>query len=146
MSCIDQLVEGIETASASETEDWAAKLAPLIPENRVLAMHGDLGAGKTTFIKGLAKAWGISEPVTSPTFNLYTVYEGSRQLIHLDAYRLGSADDLDALMIQDFMRSPWCFAVEWPEHIEGALPDNAWRLHLDISASGKHRVRLVRNT
>ncbi|MGB1127824.1 MAG: tRNA (adenosine(37)-N6)-threonylcarbamoyltransferase complex ATPase subunit type 1 TsaE [Opitutales bacterium] len=143
MALIDQLIAGVETKSAEETEALAGGLAGLIPQDTVLALRGDLGAGKTTFIRGLARAWGITEPVTSPTFNLYTIYEGSRQLIHLDAYRLGSSDDLDALMIEDFMRSPWCFAVEWPERIEGALPESAWLLDLEIADRGTHNIRLA---
>ncbi|MFU8848108.1 MAG: tRNA (adenosine(37)-N6)-threonylcarbamoyltransferase complex ATPase subunit type 1 TsaE [Opitutales bacterium] len=142
MNLIDQLHQGIETSSPEATEALAAQLAAQIPEDCVLALHGDLGAGKTTFIRGLARAWEISEPVTSPTFNLFSIYAGRRQLIHLDAYRLASADDLDALMIEDFMRSPWCFAIEWPERIPEAIPENAWHLHLDISSEGKHSIRL----
>ena len=143
MGLTEKLRAGVDTASAEETEALAGELAGILPEDTVLALHGDLGAGKTTFIRGLARAWAITEPVTSPTFNLYTIYEGSRQLIHLDAYRLASSDDLDALMIHDFMQSPWCFAVEWPERIEGALPETAWQLYLEIAADGKHRIRLV---
>lgn len=142
MSLIERLIDGVETSSAEQTEALAGELARVLPEDSTIALHGDLGAGKTTFIRGLARAWNISEPVTSPTFNLYTIYEGDRQLIHLDAYRLGSADDLDALMIQDFMRRPWCFAVEWPERICGALPDEAWQLYLEITGENQHRIRL----
>lgn len=142
MSIIEKLTAGVETASAKETETLAGELARVLPEDSTIALHGDLGAGKTTFIRGLARAWDISEPVTSPTFNLYTIYEGWRQLIHLDAYRLGSVDDLDALMIEDFMRSPWCFAVEWPERISGAIPEDAWHLYLEINSEDKHLIRL----
>ena len=138
----DQLMAGVATSSAAETESLASALARSLPADTLLALHGDLGAGKTTFIRGLARAWAITEPVTSPTFNLYTIYNGSRQLIHLDAYRLGSAEDLDALMIQDFMRSPWCFAIEWPERIHAAIPDDAWHLYLEITDLGKHHLRL----
>lgn len=144
MSPIDQLRAGITTSTASETEKLAGSFARAFPVDTMLALHGDLGAGKTTFIRGLARAWEITEPVTSPTFNLYTIYEGSRQLIHLDAYRLGTAGDLDALMIQDFMRSPWCFAVEWPERIGGAIPGDAWHLYLDITHEDRHRIQLQR--
>lgn len=142
MSIIEKLTAGIETTSPEETEALASELSKYIPVDGTLALHGDLGAGKTTLIRGLARGWGITEPVTSPTFNLYTIYQGERQIIHLDAYRLGSADDLDALMIEDFMRSPWCFAVEWPERIPGAIPDNAWHLYLEITKDGKHRIRM----
>ncbi len=144
MSILEQLSGGITTTTAAETEALAGALAGLLPADRILALHGDLGAGKTTFIRGLARAWAIDEPVTSPTFNLYSIYQGSRQLIHLDAYRLSSADDLDALMIQDFMRSPWCFAIEWPERISAAIPDDAWQLYLEITPDRRHCIRLQR--
>ena len=98
MSTLEKLTAGVETTSAAETEALAGELALVLPEDSVLALHGELGAGKTTFIRGLARGWGIREAVTSPTFNLFTIYEGTRQLVHLDAYRLGSAHDLDALI------------------------------------------------
>ena len=113
-----------------------------MPVDTVLALHGDLGVGKTTFVRGLARAWGIQEAVTSPTFNLYTIYKGDRQLIHLDAYRLDSGTDLDALMIEDFLQTPWCFAVEWPEHIPDALPQDAWHFYLTINEDQSHQIRL----
>lgn len=139
---LQQLRQGIITTSADETEQIARAFAALVPEDQVLAFHGDLGAGKTTFIRGLARAWDIVEPVTSPTFNLYTLYQGSRQLVHLDAYRLSAGSDLDALMIDDFLAPPWCLAVEWPERIAESLPDDAWHLHLDIDADNAHSIRL----
>ena len=139
---LQQLRRGILTSSAAETEEIARAFAALLPEDQVLALHGDLGAGKTSFIRGLARAWEITEPVTSPTFNLYTLYRGSRQLVHLDAYRLASGADLDALMIDDFLTPPWCLAVEWPERIADCLPDDAWHLFLDIDADTRHRIRL----
>ena len=114
---LQQLRQGVVTTCAADTERIAGAFASLVPENQVLALHGDLGAGKTTFIRGLARTWNIVEPVTSPTFNLYTLYQGSRQLVHLDAYRLASGADLDALMIDDFLAPPWCLAVEWPDRI-----------------------------
>lgn len=139
---LEQLRAGITTHSAEETEALAGQLAGLLPENHVLALHGDLGAGKTTFIRGLARGWDIHEPVTSPTFNLYTLYQGTRQLVHLDAYRLESGADLDALMIDDFLREPWCFAVEWPERIADSIPADAWHLHLHINEAHEHCIRL----
>jgi tRNA threonylcarbamoyladenosine biosynthesis protein TsaE len=140
---LSELQHGICSHSASETETWAAKLATKLPPDSVVALHGDLGAGKTTFVRGLARAWGIDEAVTSPTFNLYTIYRGEeRQLIHLDAYRLESGADLDALMIEDFLQSPWCFAVEWPECIPDALPENTWHLFLTILDDQSHHIRL----
>ena len=139
---IQQLTAGVRSGSAAETEALAARLGAVLPADSVLALHGDLGAGKTTFVRGLARAWGIEEAVTSPTFNLYTIYNGDRQLIHLDAYRLESSADLDTLMIEDFLKSPWCFAVEWPERIPDALPEDALHLYLTINEDQSHQIRL----
>lgn len=139
---IEALKKGLRSQSAEETESIAARLASTVPADSVIALHGDLGAGKTTFVRGLARAWGISEAVTSPTFNLYTIYKGERQLIHLDAYRMESGADLDALMIEDFLQSPWCFAVEWPERIPDALPEDTLHLDLSINADQSHQIKL----
>ena len=137
-----KLIAGICSRSAAETERIAAKIGAILPVDTVLALHGDLGVGKTTFVRGLARAWGIQEAITSPTFNLYTIYKGDRQLIHLDAYRLGSSADLDALMIEDFLHPPWCFAVEWPERIPDTLPVGAWHFYLTINEDQSHQIRL----
>ena len=137
-----KLVAGICSRSAVETEGLAGKIGKILPINTILALHGNLGAGKTTFVRGLARALGIQETITSPTFNLYTIYKGYRQLIHLDAYRLASGADLDALMIEDFLQPPWCFAVEWPERILDALPEDAWHLYFTINKDQSHQIRL----
>lgn len=139
---LHRLEQGVKTETTGETIRIAQDLAAFIPENQIIALHGDLGTGKTTFIKGLARAWKISEPVTSPTFNLYTLHQGIRQLIHLDAYRLSSGADLDALMIDDFLSPPWCLAIEWAERILEELPENAWHLYLSIDSDKKHCIRL----
>jgi len=121
---------GWAAASPLETEAAGAALAAILPPDTVLALHGDLGAGKTTFVRGLARAWDETKPVTSPTFNYFFIYRGHRQLIHLDAYRLARPEDYDSLLIEEFLESPWCLAVEWPENLGGRLPQNAWHLFL----------------
>ena len=139
---LNRLRDGVTTTSALATEQLAAEFARCLPLDAVLALHGDLGAGKTTFIRGMARAWEIHEAVTSPTFNLYSVYQGTRQLIHLDAYRLEEGADLEALMIEDFLQPPWCLAVEWPERIAESLPDDTWHLYLTIDQQSNHCIRL----
>lgn len=138
----DKLRAGVETASATATQRIARALGEALPPDATLALHGDLGSGKTTFVAGLAGAWHIAGPVTSPTFNLFTFYKGDRMLIHLDAYRLRRAEDMDALMIEEFMKSPWCMAIEWPENIEGWLPDGTLHLDLKDMGKGKRTIRL----
>lgn len=131
-----------ETASLEETWELAAAIAAILPADLTLALHGDLGAGKTAFVKGLAKAWGIREPVTSPTFNLMNLYQGQRQLVHIDAYRLDSPDAWHELMVEDFLSSPWCLAIEWPDHISNAWPGPTWPLHFKRLPNGKHQLTL----
>lgn len=134
--------------SVEKTAAAAARVAELLPADAdcTLALHGTLGAGKTTFVSGLARALGVRQPVTSPSYNIYAVYEGrSRQLIHMDAYRLTSPDAVDALMLEEFMRSPWVWVVEWPEKIGDALPPDTVHLDFEILSAGTHRFRVRGN-
>jgi tRNA threonylcarbamoyladenosine biosynthesis protein TsaE len=138
-----ELNRGITTTSAEETRSRASQLAAELPTDTVLALHGDLGVGKTTFVQGLASGLGITEPVTSPTFNLYTLHEGPQgRLLHLDAYRLEGAAQVEALMLEDFLVSPWIAAIEWPEKIADWLPAGTWHLDLGITNDEAHTIRL----
>ena len=143
MSIFAKLSAGVTTSSAAESQAIATELAAALPETCTLALHGDLGAGKTTFVQGLARGFGITQPVTSPTFNLYTVHRGpARSLVHLDAYRLETAAQVDALLIEEFLNPPWCLAVEWPERVADWLPPGTLHLDLGITAGEQHTIRL----
>ena len=142
----DKLRAGVTTASAAETQAVAAELAGALPPDATLALHGDLGVGKTTFVQGLARGFGITGPVTSPTFNIYTLHHareaGGRTLVHLDAYRLDRPQQVEDLLLEDFLVSPWCLAVEWPEKIPGWLPPGALHLDLGIAPDERHTLQL----
>jgi tRNA threonylcarbamoyladenosine biosynthesis protein TsaE len=139
----DRLRAGVATKSAEETRSLAAEWARSLPADATVALHGDLGAGKTTWVQGMALGFGVAGPVTSPTFTIYTLHQGTeRMLAHLDAYRLGSAREAQELLIEEFLRSPWCLAVEWPDRVPGWIPADAWHLDLDIQPDGRHSVRL----
>jgi tRNA threonylcarbamoyladenosine biosynthesis protein TsaE len=79
---------GLVTRSGEETERAAEAFAALLPPDTVLALEGDLGAGKTTFVRGLVRGLGVTGDITSPSFALLNVYDGHRQVFHVDAYRL----------------------------------------------------------
>lgn len=143
MNILAELERGVATQSPDEMRTVAARFAAVCPENATLALRGDLGAGKTVFVKGLAEAWEIAETVTSPTFNIFSFYEGKRNLLHLDAYRLQSPEAMEPLMVEEFLKPPYCLAVEWPEKIEGWLPPNSWKLDFSIANDGSHLVRLI---
>lgn len=144
MSIFDQLREGITTRDPTATRAIAAEFARALPPGTVLALHGDLGVGKTTFVQGLASGLGITAPVTSPTFNLFTLHRGKVNLVHLDAYRLGSAREFEALLVDEFLSPPWIFAVEWPERIAEAIPPDALHLELRIQPDQNHHLLLRR--
>lgn len=137
-----RLRAGVVTASADETQALAAAWAAELPPTVTLALHGDLGSGKTTFVQGLAAGWGIQERVTSPTFTVYNLHRGTRLLAHVDAYRLTSAQQLEELMLADFLLPPYCLAIEWPEHVSDWLPPGTVHLELSLQPDGRHRIRV----
>lgn len=138
----DRLRHGVVTTSADETRALAAEFGAALPRDTALALHGDLGVGKTTFVQGLAHGLGIRDAVTSPTFNIFTLHRGPTNLLHLDAYRLETAQQVEDLLLGDFMVSPWCLAVEWPDKIADWLPPDTWHLELGITADEHHTLLL----
>lgn len=145
MNIFDQLRAGALTRSAEEMRGIADALARQLAPDVTLALHGNLGVGKTTFVQGLARGFGIKDAVTSPTFNIYTVHRspGTRTLLHLDAYRLESSKEVDDLLLDEFLVSPWCLAVEWPEKIVEWLPQQRIDLVFSIDAQQRHGVLMV---
>ncbi len=143
MSICAKLKQGITTESAEQTRSLAAELATALPPDTTLALHGDMGVGKTTFVQGLAQGLGVHEHVTSPTFAIYSVYQGTmKKLIHLDAYRLEKEAQVESLLLDEFLVSPYVLAVEWPEKTGTWLPKDAWHLTLAIVDGDKHRLVL----
>lgn len=143
MTIFEKLRAGVITASAAETQKLARAFAAALPPDRALALHGDLGVGKTTFVQGLARGFGVTDPVTSPTFNIYTIHRGpARTLVHLDAYRLENARQVEDLLLEDFLVTPWCLAIEWPEKVADWLPAGILHLDLGITADQHHSLRL----
>lgn len=143
MNICDRLRAGVTTESAAATRALAAEFAATLPPDTTLALHGDMGVGKTTFVQGLAQGLGVAEAVTSPTFAIYSVYRGAgRTLLHLDAYRLEQERQVEGLLLDEFLVNPWVMAVEWPEKIAGWLPAGTRHLTLSIVDGDRHHVRL----
>ena len=144
MTVLEELAAGVTTATTEQTEGLGIRIARGIPDNVAVALTGDLGSGKTTLVRGIARGLGITRAVTSPTYNIYTIYRGKRQLVHMDAYRLSSPHDLDSLGIDELLTRPFLMAVEWPEHIPGFLEDyRVYALKLSLAADGRHEIKLV---
>lgn len=143
MNILERLKAGILSTSDAETENLARTLASQVTEDLTLALYGELGAGKTTFIRGLASAWNINEPVTSPTYNILAIYRGDITFLHLDAFRLENQSEIEDLMIDEFLSSPYCLAIEWPENLENWLSDTCWKLKLEIRDETKRFIQML---
>ena len=114
----------ITTHSADETQALGQKLASRLAPGDVVAYFGDLGAGKTSFTRGLAQGLGITDPVTSPTYTIVNEYLSGRiPLFHFDMYRLSSSDELFDIGWEDYLSRGGVCAVEWSENVEDALQD-----------------------
>jgi tRNA threonylcarbamoyladenosine biosynthesis protein TsaE len=131
--------ETLHSSSEQETRAIAARLAAELRTGAILLLSGDLGAGKTAFVRGLAEGLGLDgSEVTSPTFTLVHEYRGGRlPLIHVDLYRLETAE-LDEIGLDDDLAAAGVVAVEWPERLTRPLP-GATRIRIE-DAGGDERV------
>ena len=111
----------IITNSELETEQAGADFAAQVPDGAVVAMYGDLGAGKTAFVRGMARGMGLDCRVSSPTFTIVNEYLGQRELIHFDMYRLSDADELFDIGWEDYLNRGAVCAVEWSEKVQDAF-------------------------
>jgi tRNA threonylcarbamoyladenosine biosynthesis protein TsaE len=122
------------TKTAEETMSLAEKLGTILQPGDVLTLAGDLGAGKTTFTKGLAKGLGITRTVNSPTFTIIKEYKGRIPLYHMDVYRLEDSDE--DLGFEEYFSGDGVCVVEWAVFIEDYLPEE--RMELVISHKGEN--------
>ena len=129
------------TNSPEETEALGEMLAGRLEPGTVIAFTGDLGAGKTAFVRGLARGLGITERVTSPTFTIVNEYEGGRlPLFHFDMYRLGSADELFDIGWEDYLARGGVCAVEWSENVADALDNDCLRVDIRRGEDDDQRI------
>ncbi len=129
---------GLRSSSPEETEAIAGHFASIIPSDCFVALIGNLGAGKTTFVKALAKALGVPARVKSPSFNICLFYNipSGGSFVHVDAYRLDSSEQFDALLLDEIAPSPKILCVEWADRI--SIPSGAYILN--FSADGDSRL------
>ena len=126
------------TNSERETEEIGRRFAEKLPGGTVVAMYGDLGAGKTAFVRGMARGLGLSCRVSSPTFTIVNEYLGERELIHFDMYRLSGADELFDIGWEDYLNRGAICAVEWSENVEDAFFGDEIRVTIEkLSDTGR---------
>lgn len=123
-----------------ETLRLAAKLAAQLYPGDTVALFGDVGAGKTVFARGLAHAFGIPGPISSPTYTLQQTYKTPQHVIHhLDLYRLASSDDVDMLDLDTCWDGNAITIIEWAERAGNLLPQNTWRVTISTGNSRNER-------
>ncbi len=138
----------IISRNEEETVNFGIKLAKKMKGGEVLAFSGNLGAGKTKLIQGLAKGLGVPGRVNSPTFNILKMYRINRPgkikaFCHIDAYRLNSGKDLTVLGIEElFGRLEVVTAIEWAEKVKEILPLKALKINIDYFSENKRKISL----
>ncbi len=132
-----------KTSSPEETKAVAAELAAQTRPGSVFALHGDLGAGKTVFAAGFARALGITEPVSSPTFTIVQEYPFEKGMFfHLDLYRIDNPDAALAFGIDEFLYAEDGISlIEWPERIHGLFPPHT--VYVDIRRGESDGERVI---
>lgn len=130
------------TRSEMETEKLGESFSSLLPNGSVVALFGELGAGKTAFVRGMARGMGIDCRVSSPTFTIVNEYTGPRTLIHFDLYRLESADELFDIGWEDYLDRGAVCAVEWSERAKGAFEGDEFSVRFEKLSETSRRISI----
>ena len=135
------MVETITTHSEEETILLGKKFSGELKRGDIVALYGELGTGKTQFIKGICDGLGVDQMVTSPTFTLMNIYDGREKIFHYDFYRLSSESEIYDLCIDDYFFSDGISLIEWAEKCENLLPPE--RININLSYGESENSRLV---
>ena len=132
----------VKTNSEAETEALGERLAKCLRAGAVVALYGDLGAGKTAFVRGMARGLELEEAVSSPTFTIVNEYPGDPALFHFDMYRLKNAEELYGIGWEDYLDRNGICVTEWSERIEEALPEDAVRVTISRLSDSERSIRV----
>lgn len=135
-------MRGKMTNSPDETKAFAVALAKELKPGAVLALHGELGSGKTCFVQGLAGALGVKEIVNSPTYTIINEYRGRIRLNHVDLYRLKSETDVSGVGLEELLEGDGITAIEWPEQAASILPKNTIHVHFEFIDAKRRKIRI----
>ena len=133
----------VNTRSPEETELTGQTLSKTLSAGAVVALFGELGAGKTAFVRGLARGLGIAERVTSPTFTIVNEYTSGRlPLFHFDMYRLKSADELFDIGWEDYLARGGVCVVEWSENVQDVFDGTETRITIEKTSDTDRKITL----
>ncbi len=135
----------IETHAQEETEALGKALAQILPLGGVVALRGDLAAGKTCFVRGMASVYATGGAVHSPTFTLVNQYGESPRLYHVDLYRLSGPDEIADLGYEELFEPDGVCAVEWAERADVLLPNKRLDVYFEHAGMDVRRIRFVDN-
>lgn len=130
----------IITNSALETEQTAEAFASSLSHGSVVALHGEMGAGKTAFVRGMAKGLGVSGEISSPTYSIVNEYPGKIPMFHFDMYRITDIDELYTTGFFDYIEQNGICVVEWSENIKWALPENTINVKIIILSETSRKI------
>ncbi len=126
------------TENAEQTQSLGEQFASGLKKGSVVLLKGEMGAGKTVFVKGIAKALGITERITSPTYAYMNDYDGI--LYHYDCYRLSSGEDAEGLGLTDYFYADGICVIEWSENIKDVLPKNCIEVKIEKTGENQRRI------
>ena len=123
-----------------KTREIGSKLGELLTPKSVICLIGDLGAGKTTMTQSLARALGVDDYITSPTFTIVNEYEGKMPLYHFDAYRIGSSEEMYDIGFDEYIDGEGVCIIEWANLIEDILPDEYLYIEMNYKETGREMI------
>jgi tRNA threonylcarbamoyladenosine biosynthesis protein TsaE len=130
----------ILSKSAEDTVELGKKIGAFLLPNNVVCLTGDLGAGKTTLIQGIAKGIGVKDYVTSPTFILINEYQGRIPFFHVDLYRLNSVDEIEDLGIEEYFTRDGACVIEWAERLGELKPKLCYEITIDVVSEKERKI------
>jgi tRNA threonylcarbamoyladenosine biosynthesis protein TsaE len=133
-------MEQFKTKSAEETVEFGKNIGAFLLPNDVIALTGQLGAGKTTLIQGIAAGLGVTDYVTSPTFIIINEYQGRLPLFHIDLYRLDQLGDVADLGIEEYFNRGGVCVIEWSEKLCGLLPHSAEKIEIQVVSEQEREI------
>ena len=140
------MTERFETSSEAETLKRAVEFASTLKPGDVVALSGELGAGKTVFARGIARAFGVEDEVASPTFTLINEYRGKHVLRHMDFYRLNSPREILDIGVEDYFYDDGICLVEWPEKLGTLFPPDAIRVIIRHTGAENREIAIERGS